>query len=35
MDETFSTDIHNMCYSRVNILTSEVEKLTDVLGTAS
>ncbi|CAD8108895.1 unnamed protein product [Paramecium sonneborni] len=35
MDDTFSTDIHNMCYSRVNILTSEVEKLTDVLGTAS
>ncbi|CAK95149.1 unnamed protein product (macronuclear) [Paramecium tetraurelia] len=35
MDETFSTDIHNMCYSRVNILTNEVEKLTDVLGTAS
>ncbi|CAD8164712.1 unnamed protein product [Paramecium octaurelia] len=35
MDDSFSTDIHSMCYSRVNILTSEVEKLTDVLGTAS
>ncbi|CAD8088087.1 unnamed protein product [Paramecium primaurelia] len=35
MDDTFSTDIHNMCYSRVNILTNEVEKLTDVLGTTS
>ncbi|CAD8188342.1 unnamed protein product [Paramecium octaurelia] len=35
LDDSTSTDIHNMCYSRVNILTNEVEKLTDVLGTAS
>lgn len=35
MDDSMSTDIHNMCYSRVNILTTEVEKLTDFLGTAS
>lgn len=26
-----STDIHSLCYSRVTMLTSEVEKLSDVL----
>lgn len=35
LDDSMSTDIHNMCYSRVNILTNEVEKLTDVLGSTT
>ena len=26
-----SSDVHNMCYSRVSMLTTEVEKLSDVL----
>lgn len=29
--EDISTDMHSMCYSRVSLLTNEVEKLSDVL----